>query len=151
MVIPFRHGFDYLPKILEQQSKNGLALALGPTQTFVAVINGTSRAAFKAATRLMIEFMGGDFDRQNKVMGNRGCEWPSFHQRGFQVPDAFFHAPVVTRPVWWIVQGQHPEPGEEFIHGVMIEGRAVVAFEEQRRAVLAKETFQMGRDLPPSS
>jgi hypothetical protein len=32
--------------------------------------------------------------------------------------------------------------------GLMVEGRTVVAFEEQGQAVLAEDAFEMGGDLP---
>jgi hypothetical protein len=58
----------------------------------------------------------------------------------------FFHGAVVARAVGRIVQGQHAEAGEDRVRGVMIEGRTVVAFEEQGRPVLLEEALEMGGD-----
>jgi hypothetical protein len=63
VVIFLRHGSDPLPKFLEQQSENVLALGSGPAQALGVVMeDGAGNAAFEAAPRSMIEFMHGDFD-----------------------------------------------------------------------------------------
>jgi len=110
--------------------------------------DGAGGAAVKAAPRTVIEIMGGDFDRQGEEVGLDGCGLEALIQSGLEVADAFFHAAVVAGKVRRVVQGQDAEAAQDFIHGVMIEGRTVVAFEEQRRAVLAEQAFEMGGDLP---
>ena len=56
---------DYRSELAEQQSENGLALAFGPAQMLVSVIpDGAGGAAFEAAPRAVIEFMGGYFHHQ---------------------------------------------------------------------------------------
>jgi len=53
-----RHASDHPPKILEQQPENGLALAQVPTQSLRLVVeDGAGNAAFKAASRSMIQFL----------------------------------------------------------------------------------------------
>jgi len=122
-VIVFRHASDYLPKLVEQQPENGLALAFGPTQALGVVMeDGASGAAVEAAARLMVEFMSGQFDGQGEVGGDRKLGSSALVQGGFEVADAFFHGAVVAREVGRIVQGQHAEAGEDGIHGEMIEG-----------------------------
>ena len=111
--------------------------------------DGAGGAAVEAAPGTVIEIMDRDFDRQGEEVGLDGCGLEALIQSGLEVADAFFHATVVAGKVGWIVQGQDAEAAHDFIHGVMIEGRTVVAFEEQRRAVLPEEAFQMGGDLPP--
>lgn len=51
VVISIRHASGYLPKVLEQQPENGLALALGPAETLRRVMeDGAGGAAFEAAS-----------------------------------------------------------------------------------------------------
>ncbi len=47
----------------------------------------------------------------------------------------------------WIVQWQHAKTGHDCIHLLTVEGRAIVAFKEQRGAVLPEQAFEMGGDL----
>ena len=69
-MISFRRASDYLSKLLEQQSENGLALAAVPTQALgVVVEDGAGGATLEAAARLMVEFVGGEFHRQDEVRG----------------------------------------------------------------------------------
>ena len=69
-------------------------------------------------------------------------------QGGFQVANALFLRSVVAGKVRRVVQWQHAEAGHDGIHMLIIEGRAVVAFEEQWCAVLPEQAFEMGGDLP---
>ena len=110
--------------------------------------DGAGGAAVKTAPGTVIELMDSDFDRQGEEVGLDGCGLEALIQSGLEVADAFFHAAVVAGKVRRVVQGQHAVAAQDFIHGVMIEGRAIVAFEEQRRAVLPEQAFEMGGDLP---
>jgi len=135
-------------EVVEQQPENGLALAAGPAQALGGVVkDGTGAAAVEAAAWLVIEFVRGEFDRQYKIIGHGNVALLALVQRGFEVADAFFHAAVVAGKVRRIVEGQHAKAGEEFIDGMMVEGGTVVAFEEQRCAVLAEEVFEVRGDL----
>src|ERR1700677_5169525 len=85
---------------------------------------------------------------------NLGCQrkirWHSQlaqSKGGFEVADAFFHAAIVAWKTGWIVQRQHAETGHDIIHVLIVKRRAVVAFEEQGRAVLTEQAFEMGGDL----
>ena len=109
--------------------------------------DGAGGAAVEAAPGTVIELMDGDFDRQGEVVGHQGgCFQPPI-QRLLEVTNTFFHAAVVAGEVGRAVQGQDAEAAHGFIHGVMIDGRTVVAFKEQRRAVLPEVAFEMGGDL----
>src|SRR5271168_4430360 len=68
-------------------------------------------------------------------------------QGGLQVANAFFLSPVVAREVGRIVQGQHAKAGHDGIHRLIVEGRTIVAFEEQRWTILPEQAFQVGGDL----
>jgi hypothetical protein len=60
-MISIRHVFDHRSEPLEQQPKNGVALAQGPAQVLgVVVEDGAGGAALEAAPRTVIEFVGGD-------------------------------------------------------------------------------------------
>ena len=139
---------DHRSELLEQQSKNGLALAVIPAAVLGGVMeDGAGGAALEATAGPVVEVMGGEFHGQGEGgrCAGRGVE--PLIQGGLQIADAFFFRAIVAGKVRWIVEGQHAEAGEHGIHGVVIKGGAVIAFEEQRRAVLAEEFFQVGGDL----
>ena len=139
---------DYRSELCEQQPENGLALTFGTAQMLSVVVeDGASGAAIEAAPGTVIELMGGDFHQQGKIFWDLAGGLPALIQRRFQVADAFFLRAIVTRITGWIVQGQHAEAGQDRIHLLIIEGRTVVPFEEQRWAVLTKQTFEVGGDL----
>ncbi len=79
-------------------------------------------AALETTPRLVIEFVGGDFDEQGEVRRHARRELRSLIQGRFEVPNTFFHAAVVAGKVRRIVEGQDAKAGEEFIDGVMFEG-----------------------------
>lgn len=136
---------DHCSELVEQQPENGLALAFGPAEPLgVVVKDGAGGAAFEAASRLMIQFLSREFGGQGDAI--RALPLAQ-RERGFEVADAFFHAAVVAGIMGRVIQRQHAEAGQHVIHRVMIKRRTIVAFEEQRCAVLAEEAFQMGRDL----
>ena len=59
--------FDHCSELVEQQTKNGFALAFGPAQTLgVVVKDDAGGAALEAAPRVVIEFVGDDFSEQAK-------------------------------------------------------------------------------------
>jgi hypothetical protein len=59
-----RRFSDHRSEPLEQQPKNGLALALGPAQPPRLIMEDRAGgAAFQTASGPMVEFMGGDFVR----------------------------------------------------------------------------------------
>ena len=121
---------DYRSELGEQQPENGLALAFGPAQSLGVVIkDGASGAAFETAPRTVIEIVGGDFHRQDKIIRPSARGLLPLSERRFQVTDAFFLRPVVAGKVRWVVQWQHAKAGHDGIHMLIIEGRAVVAFE----------------------
>ena len=68
-------------------------------------------------------------------------------QSGFKVADAFFHGAIVAWVSRWIVERQYPISGQHLINFAAVEGRAVVALEEQGRAVLFESGFEEGGDL----
>ena len=110
--------------------------------------DGAGGAAVKAAPGAVIEIMDGHFDRQGEVVRHFGGGIQPLIQGGLEVADAFFHATVVAGKVGWIIQGQHAVAAHDIVDILIIEGRTVVAFEEQRRTMLPEEAFQMGGDLP---
>jgi hypothetical protein len=63
-----RHASDYLPKVLEQQPENGLALGSGPAETLRRIMeDGAGGAAFEAASGTVIEIVGGDFHTSTRT------------------------------------------------------------------------------------
>ena len=59
--------FDHCSELVEQQTKNGLALAFGPAQALgVVVKDGAGGAALEAAPAMVIEFVGEDFSEEAK-------------------------------------------------------------------------------------
>ena len=142
MVMSLRRFSDHRSEPLEQQPKNGLALALGPAPTLgVVVKDGAGGAAFKAASRTMIEFMHRGFDHGGTFRRHHSCQ--AFIQSAFKITDALFHCAVVAWKMRWIVQRQHAITGHDAVHLFIVKSRAVVTFEEQRRAILLKQTFEM--------
>lgn len=123
-------------------------LGASPTQALGVVMeDGAGGAAFEAAPRSVIEFMGSDFDGQGQIRRHARQGWLPLGQSGLEVADAFFHAAIVAGQMGWIIQGQHAEAGHHLIHLLVIKRGTVVAFEEQRRTVLTEEAFQMPCDL----
>ena len=76
-------------ELLEQQPENVLAQMFG-----VVMEDGASGTAFEGAPGTVIEFMGCDFHRQNKILGHFIRGLPALIQRGFQVADVFSYAPL---------------------------------------------------------
>jgi len=65
-----RRFFDHRSKTLEEQPKNGLALAQGPAAVLgVVVEDGARGAASEATSRMVVEFMGGHFNGQGERIG----------------------------------------------------------------------------------
>ena len=63
-----RHVSDHRSEPLEQQPKNGPALAQGPAQAVGVVMeDGAGGAALEAAPRTVIEFVGRDLGGQPKL------------------------------------------------------------------------------------
>ena len=142
------HASQCRPKTLEQQPENVLALALIPApSTGVVMEDGAGSAAIKTAAHSMIEIVGDHLHRQGKIGRHRSGPLFALGQGGFEVADAFLHGAVVARTMWRTVQVEHAEAGQDFIHMVVVERRAVVAFEDQGRAVFAEEAFEMAGDL----
>src|SRR5688572_33232670 len=94
------------------------------------------RSALDATARPVIELMEAGLQLDGQV-GRRGLPLEgALVQSGFEVADALFHGAVVARVSRWIVKRQDPVSGEDLIDLFAVEGRAVVAFEEQGRAML---------------
>lgn len=71
----------------------------------------------------------------------------AFAQLILQLPDIPLHRAVVAGIARRIVQrDDHMAPQDRF-HGLGIEGRAIVAFKEERRSVAGKELVEMSGDL----
>ena len=135
---------EHRSELLEEQPENGLALALGPAQALSVVVeDGTGGATFEAAPRTVIEIVGGDFHRQSKIFWRSAMAFLPLIQGRFQITNAFFFRPVIAGKVRWIVQWQHAKPGHDGIHVLIVEGRTIVPFKEQRRAVLTEQAFEM--------
>ena len=74
-------------ELLELQPENGLALAQGPTATLRVVMKDSAGdATVETTARLMVEFMGGEFHRQRKVLDHDS-------------QSAHFHWATATRPL----------------------------------------------------
>lgn len=144
-----RHFAEHRSELLEQQPENRLTLAFGPVPALGGVVeDGVGGAAVEAAPRLVIEFVGGELHRQGKIFWFSTGGLLALIQRGFEVANAFFLRAVVAGIIRRIIQRQHAEAGQDGIDLLAVEGRTVVAFEEQGRAVLAEQAFQMGGNRP---
>src|SRR5208283_2622044 len=139
-----RHAPDHLPKILEQQSENGFALAQGPTQSLrVVVEDSAGGAAFETTPAAMVEFVDRSLDLRDPMQRDAWDFAPALLQVLLEIANAFLFGPIVARAGRRIVQRQHPVACQEFIHVLIVEGGTIVAFEQQRRPMLPKELFDM--------
>ena len=97
----------------------------------------------------MVEFVNCGFELSGEaaVVGGQWVE--PLIQPAFEVADALFHCAVVAWIMRRTVEWQDAITCERPIDCFAVERAAVVAFEEQRRAVLAKECFEVSGDLAP--
>ena len=117
-----RRFSDHRSELLEQQPENGLALAFGPMLPLVGVMEHVAGGSpFETTARSVIEGVGGDFHDGSEVSGQVGGPLEASIQGSFKVADAFFLSSVVPGEVWWIVQGQHAEAGQNGIHILIVE------------------------------
>ena len=142
------HCSEGLPVAQTEQSKNDFARFDWEVQAQSEVMEAFARgASLEAAAGPVIEMMEGGFQLRRE-WGRRGLPvLAALIQSCFEVADALFHGAIVAGIRRWIVERQDPIFGQDLIDFVAVEGRTVVALEEQGRAVLFEGSFEEGGDL----
>jgi hypothetical protein len=129
--------------------ESDVAPGLGEAGTGRVMVGLGCGEAAKTAAGSTVAQMSGGLGEAGDGIGLPAGGWlrQAVVERAFEFADGLFDRAVVARIISGAVQGDDGVFGQQLIHCVMIEDAAVIALEQERKAMTREESAQVPGDL----